>query len=107
MKLKGLLPPKIEQIDKQFQRCLEQFGQFETPIEKYVYLQSLKERNETLFFYFVQKNFEKVLPIVYTPTVGEACQKFGHLWRAADGKYRFKSLLKPKGCTYVQSTKAK
>ena len=73
-KLRGLLPPKIEDIETQAKRCLEQFNLHKSPLDKYIFLYSLKNRNETLFFYFLQNNLETVLPIVYTPTVGEACQ---------------------------------
>jgi len=85
--LVGLLPHKIETMDEQSKRVMEQFRAFQGTLEKYIYVQSLKERNETLFYYVLTRNLEEMLPIVYTPTVGEACLNFANIWRVAEGMY--------------------
>jgi malate dehydrogenase (oxaloacetate-decarboxylating)(NADP+) len=85
--LRGLLPPVVESIDQQAKRAYAQFRAAASPIQQYIYLASLKERNETVFYYLLINHLEELCPIVYTPTVGEACLKFGHIWRAAEGMY--------------------
>eukprot|EP01132_Coremiostelium_polycephalum_P000887 gene887-1110_t len=85
--LRGLLPPKQESIQEQAARCFTQFNSFQTTLEKYVFLNCLRDRNETLFYYLLSNNLELMMPIVYTPTVGEACQKFGNEFRFAQGMY--------------------
>jgi len=85
--LVGLLPHKIETIEEQAARVMNQFRAFSGSLEKYIYVQSLKERNETLFYYVLTRNLEEMLPIVYTPTVGEACINFANIWRTAEGMY--------------------
>merc|ERR1712137_371581 len=87
LKLRGLLPPVVESLDSQVARALSQFRSFGTNIEKYIYLQSLQNRNETLFYRLVLDNLKETMPIVYTPTVGEACVKFGSNYRTAQGMY--------------------
>ena len=69
LKLRGLLPPRIETMDEQLVRVLRQFRSFETPLERYVYLNSLMMRNETLFYRLLIDNMVEMMPIVYTPTV--------------------------------------
>ncbi|GAM21846.1 hypothetical protein SAMD00019534_050210 [Acytostelium subglobosum LB1] len=85
--LRGLLPPRQETIQDQAERALSQFHSFQTTLEQYVFLNCLRDRNETLFFYLLVNNLELMMPIVYTPTVGEACQKFGNEFRFAQGMY--------------------
>ncbi len=85
--LNGLLPNVIETLDTQVQRVLGQIDQFEKPINKYIYLMQLLENNETLFFKTVMSDPAKYLPLVYTPTVGEACETFGHIMRSPRGIY--------------------
>jgi len=87
LKLRGLLPPKVESIHQQLVRALRQFRAFDTPLERYIYLNSLQARNETLFYRLLIDNLVEMMPIVYTPTVGEACQKFDEVWRNAQGMY--------------------
>lgn len=87
LQLTGLLPPKIETLDMQRERCLQQFTLLPTPIEKYDYLTFLKDRNETLFYSLMVHNIELLLPIVYTPTVGDVCLEFGHIFKVAEGMY--------------------
>ncbi len=85
--IRGLLPPHVETIEIQLQRALRQFRAFNTPLEKYIYLSSLQDRNETLFFRLLVENPVETMPIVYTPTVGEACTKFDEVFRAPRGMY--------------------
>ncbi len=85
--LHGLLPPAICTIEEQLLRVYENFLQKPTPLEKFIYLTSLHDRNETLFFRLVHERIDEMLPIVYTPVVGEACQKFSHIYRRGRGLY--------------------
>ncbi|EGC40509.1 malic enzyme [Dictyostelium purpureum] len=85
--LKGLLPPKVETLQEQSDRALSQFTSFTNNLEKYIFLNCLRDRNETLFYYLLMNNLELMFPIIYTPTVGEACQKFGNEFRFAQGMY--------------------
>lgn len=83
--LQGMLPVAIESIETQILRVREQLENFEKPINKYVFLMQLLENNETLFFKTISSEPAKFLPLVYTPTVGEACQKFGQVARRPRG----------------------
>ncbi|MDB5282981.1 MAG: NAD-dependent malic enzyme [Bacteroidota bacterium] len=85
--LKGLLPEAVETIDLQVQRVHEQIGRLEKPINKYIYLLQLLETNETLFYKVLMDDPAIYMPLVYTPTVGEACQTFGHIFRRSVGIY--------------------
>jgi malate dehydrogenase (oxaloacetate-decarboxylating)(NADP+) len=85
--LEGLLPPQVFPIEVQEARFLEGFRAKQTPIEKYLSLSALQDRNETLFFRVVVDNVEEMLPILYTPTVGQACQQFPHIFRRSRGMY--------------------
>ncbi len=83
----GLLPDAVEDLDRQFQRAMRQLAQKPSPIEEYIFLNGLYEYNETLFFKVVMSDPKRFLPIVYDPTVAEACTKFGHIYRRAQGMY--------------------
>lgn len=83
----GLLPEAVETLDIHVQRVLEQLSKLDKPINKYIFLMQLLENNETLFFKTVSTEPKKFLPIVYTPTVGEACQYFGQVSRRPRGMY--------------------
>ena len=85
--LLGMLPDKIETIETQIMRVLEQLDNLEKPLNKYIYLMQLLETNETLFFKAIISEPAKFLPLVYTPTVGEACQRLGHITRRPRGLY--------------------
>ena len=85
--LEGLLPPSVETIDQQHQRVLQQLGQKTTDLERYIYLIQLLDSNETLFYYVAMSDPAYFLPIIYTPTVGEACLKFSHIYRRPRGMY--------------------
>ncbi len=83
----GLLPPAIFTIEQQLPRVIESFSAKETPLEKYIYLASLHDRNEVLYYRLLHERIDEMLPIVYTPVVGEACQKFSRIFRRGRGLY--------------------
>jgi malate dehydrogenase (oxaloacetate-decarboxylating)(NADP+) len=85
--LRGLLPPHILTQREQLTRVLQSFRSKTTPLEQYVYLTALQDRNEHLFYRLVTEHIEEMLPIIYTPTVGEACVQFGHIFRRPRGLY--------------------
>jgi malate dehydrogenase (oxaloacetate-decarboxylating)(NADP+) len=83
----GLVPDVTETEDLQLQRVLAQLAQKNTDLERYIYLISLLDHNETLFYRTVMSDPARFLPIVYDPTIGEACLKFGHIYRGPRGMY--------------------
>jgi malic enzyme len=83
----GLLPPAVCTIEQQLQRTYENFRAKPTDLEKFIYLTSLHDRNETLFYRLVLEHIDEMMPIVYTPVVGEACQEFSHIYRRGRGIY--------------------
>lgn len=85
--LDGLLPAQVETLETQMLRVHGQLNQIDLPIHKYSYLTNLLETNETLFFNLIINDPAKFLPLVYTPTVGEACEKFGHISRRLRGLF--------------------
>jgi malate dehydrogenase (oxaloacetate-decarboxylating)(NADP+) len=87
LKLRGLLPPRILTQEQQVQKILENFRKEPSDIEKYLYLESLQDRNEHLFYRVVVDHLQEMMPIIYTPTVGLACQLYGHIWRRARGLF--------------------
>src|SRR5690348_14921725 len=74
--LHGLLPPHVGTLEGQIDRRIKAFRSYDTPFERYVFLRALQDRNETLFYALLGAHLEKMLPIVYTPTVGEGCVRF-------------------------------
>lgn len=85
--LRGLLPPHVSDILLQEARVLKNFRKMPNALQKYIYLSTLEDRNETLFYHLLMHNLEEMMPIVYTPTVGEACQQFGHIFQRPRGLY--------------------
>jgi malate dehydrogenase (oxaloacetate-decarboxylating)(NADP+) len=85
--LHGLLPPHVASQDEQVARILENFHRLQTPLSKYIMLSSLLDRNEALFFRVVMEHADLMMPIIYTPTVGLACQQFGHIYRRPRGLF--------------------
>ncbi len=87
LKIRGLVPPVVKTIEQQAQRVMERIRSQENPLEKYVTLDTLRTRNQTLFFHVLANNIRELMPIVYTPTVGKACMEFDHLLLDASGLY--------------------
>ena len=85
--LEGLLPPYITSIEEQSERLRESFNHKPDNIEKYIFLRALQDRNETLFYHFLRSDIKVMLPIIYTPTVGDAVEKYGHIYRNARGLF--------------------
>jgi malate dehydrogenase (oxaloacetate-decarboxylating)(NADP+) len=85
--LTGLLPAAVDSEETQVQRALQQLGQKPTDLERYIYLIQLLDNDETLFYKVATSDPARFLPILYDPTVGEACLKFGHLFRRPRGLY--------------------
>jgi malate dehydrogenase (oxaloacetate-decarboxylating) len=85
--LHGLLPPRVESLEEQALRAYEAFGTKSTDLERHIYLRQLQDANETLFYRFMVDHIEEMMPIVYTPTVGLACQQFSHIYRRPRGLF--------------------
>ncbi len=85
--LRGLLPPHVHTMDEQVLRVMTNFRRKPNDLERYVQLVSLQDRNETLFYRVIMDHLEEMLPIIYTPTVGRACQEYGHIFRQSRGFY--------------------
>jgi malate dehydrogenase (oxaloacetate-decarboxylating)(NADP+) len=85
--VRGLLPPAIFTQELQEKRLMHNLRQYDVPLHKYIALMDLQERNERLFYKILIENVEELLPVVYTPTVGEACQKYGSIYRRPQGLY--------------------
>ena len=85
--IEGLVPPSVEDLDRQYERVLQHLDAKPTDLERYIYLVGLADRNETLFFRTVMSDPARFMPIVYDPTVADACLTFGHIYRRARGMY--------------------
>ncbi|XP_010526436.1 PREDICTED: NADP-dependent malic enzyme 1 isoform X2 [Tarenaya hassleriana] len=85
--LRGLLPPVVVDQNLQEKKLMKNIRQYQFPLQKYMALTELQERNERLFYKLLIDNVEELLPIVYTPTVGEACQKYGSIFRRPQGLF--------------------
>jgi malate dehydrogenase (oxaloacetate-decarboxylating)(NADP+) len=85
--LRGLLPPHVNTLAEQVARVLEGYRRLEDDLDRYVYLASVQDRDETLYYRVVTEHIEELMPIIYTPTVGQACQRFGHIFRRPRGLY--------------------
>ncbi len=85
--LRGLLPPRVFTQEEQEQRILANLRRLVTPLDKYLFLVALLDRNEQLFYRTVIDNLAELLPVLYTPTVGEACRQFGLIFRRPRGLY--------------------
>lgn len=85
--LTGLIPPTYETIEEQVERCYQQFSSFHTNLNKHIYLRNIQDKNETLYHRLVQENLEEMMPIIYTPTVGDACERFSDIYRSNRGLF--------------------
>jgi malate dehydrogenase (oxaloacetate-decarboxylating) len=85
--LHGLLPPHIGSLDDQIARRMHAFRELKNNFERYTLLRDLLDINETLFYGLVNRHIEEMLPIVYTPTVGDGCQRFSEIWRKPRGLF--------------------
>ena len=85
--LVGLVPDVTETEDLQLSRVMMQLGHKNTDLERYIYLVNLLDHDETLFYRTIMSDPARFLPIVYDPTIGEACLKFGHIFRQTRGMY--------------------
>ena len=87
LNLRGLLPPRVHSMAEQELRVLGNIRAKPTDLERYLYLVALQDRNENLFYRVVMNNIEEMMPLIYTPTVGKACQEFQHIFRQSRGFY--------------------
>lgn len=85
--LEGLLPPRYETIDQQRERAYMQYQACTTDMARHIFLRDIQDTNETLFFRLITEHIEEMMPIIYTPTVGEACEKFSDIYRSARGLF--------------------
>ncbi len=99
--LRGLLPPRVFDIETQAGRVMENYKRKASDLEKFIHLIALQDRNETLFYKVLMDHIVEMMPIVYTPVVGKACQEYGHIYRRARGIFvskrdrgRIKTLLR-------------
>lgn len=83
--LRGLLPPRVFTIEQQVARAVGNFRRKTNDLEKYIFLTTLQARNETLFYRVLLENLEEMMPVIYTPTVGQACLEFGSIFRRPRG----------------------
>ncbi|KAJ1377541.1 Translation protein SH3-like domain superfamily [Sesbania bispinosa] len=102
--VRGLWPSTIFTQELQEKRLMHNLHQYEVPLHRYMAMMDLQERNERLFYKLLIDNVEELLPIVYTPTVGEACQKYGSIFRRPQGLYislKKKGGVRPSSCLPV------
>ncbi|MEG3766312.1 NAD-dependent malic enzyme [Alteromonas sp. 14N.309.X.WAT.G.H12] len=85
--LTGLLPPRYESIEEQVERAYLQYKSFDEALNKHIYLRAIQDNNETLFYRLVQSHIEEMMPIIYTPTVGDACEQFSDIYRSSRGLF--------------------
>ena len=85
--LTGLLPPLIETIEEQVERAYQQFSAYNNKLDQHVYLRRIQDINETLYYRLINEHLEEMMPIIYTPTVGEACERFCNIYRCARGLF--------------------
>jgi malate dehydrogenase (oxaloacetate-decarboxylating) len=85
--LVGLVPPHVSTTEEQLARTYESYKHKSTDLERYIYLVSLQDRNETLFYRLLQEHITEMMPVIYTPVVGEGCKQYSHIYRRPRGLY--------------------
>ncbi|ELR63504.1 NAD-dependent malic enzyme [Photobacterium marinum] len=85
--LEGLLPEAIETIEEQAERAYQQYMKFDNDMDKHIYLRNIQDTNETLFYRLVENHISEMMPIIYTPTVGAACENFSNIYRRGRGLF--------------------
>ncbi|GMG85757.1 NAD-dependent malic enzyme [Biformimicrobium ophioploci] len=85
--LVGLLPPQIETIEEQVGRAYQQYRQFDDDLNRHIYLRAIQDTNETLFYRLLQDHLTEMMPVIYTPTVGDACEHFSDIYRRHRGLF--------------------
>jgi len=85
--LEGLLPYTIESIDEQESRLYQQMCSFQNPLDKHIYLRNIQDINETAYYRLVTAHLQEIMPLIYTPTVGLACQQFSKIYRRKRGLF--------------------
>ncbi|MFZ8201390.1 NAD-dependent malic enzyme [Alteromonas portus] len=85
--LTGLVPPRYETIEEQVERAYMQYSSFDEALNKHIYLRAIQDNNETLFYRLIQKHIDEMMPIIYTPTVGDACEQFSDIYRSSRGLF--------------------
>jgi malate dehydrogenase (oxaloacetate-decarboxylating) len=85
--LLGLLPPHVSTMDEQLVRTYENYSRKSSDLERYIFLVSLQDRNETLFYRLLQEHVTEMMPVIYTPVVGLGCQQYSHIYRRPRGVY--------------------
>ena len=85
--IRGMLPPRVFTLEEQVERSLTAVRRKQDALEKYIYLVNLQNRNEVLFYRLVMENIEEFIPIIYTPTVGQACLEYGNIFRRPRGLF--------------------
>jgi malate dehydrogenase (oxaloacetate-decarboxylating) len=85
--LSGLLPDITETIEEQTARAYQQLTSFTTDIDKHIYLRNIQDTNETLYYRLITENLNEIMPLIYTPTVGQACQQFSRIYRRHRGLF--------------------
>jgi len=87
LSLRGLVPPQVVSIDDQVARVMENYRRKDSDLERYIHLETLHDRNETLYYRVLSEHIRELTPVIYTPVVGQACRDFGHIYRRARGMY--------------------
>ncbi|MBX2868860.1 MAG: NAD-dependent malic enzyme [Acidiferrobacterales bacterium] len=87
LKLRGLLPAAVGSMETQIERVLANIRRKDSDIEKYIFLSALQDRNERLFYRLIMENIREIMPLIYTPTVGQACKEFANIFRTEKGFY--------------------
>ena len=101
--LHGLLPPQIETLDEQVVRAYEAYKRKDDDLERHIYLRALQDTNEVLFYRLLLDHIEEMTPIVYTPTVGVACEQFSHsIDGRVDSSFLLSVIPSPSCCEIVR-----